>query len=98
MKRQLIAIIVMLAIGLQGSAVAFAGVALTQSDCVERKSCCPGGLHTASCCLDFCVAAIAIATAPVSAAWHGQSAPAAQLRISIFSSRDASPLIRPPIL
>jgi hypothetical protein len=98
MKRQLIAIIVMLAIGLQGSAIAFTGVELTQSDCAAHKSGCPSELHTAGCCLDFCVAAIAIATSPVSVAWGVHSASCTQLRISIFSSRDASPLIRPPIL
>jgi hypothetical protein len=107
MKRQLIALIMILAIGLQGSLTAFAaGTPLMQSDCqtsadsqdIAQKSCCPSGLHTAGCCQDACVAVIAIAASPASLAWYGRTAPPAQLRISTFFSRGDSPLIRPPIL
>jgi hypothetical protein len=107
MKRQLIALIMIFAIGLQGSLTAFAaGTPVMQSDCqtsadspnIAQKSCCQNGLHSLGCCLDACVAVIAIATSPVSLAWYGRAAPPAQLRISTFFSRGDSPLIRPPIL
>jgi len=107
MKRQLIALIMILAIALQGSLTAFAvGTAAMQSDCqtsadsqdIAQKACCPSGLHSVGCCLDSCVAVIAIATSPVSLAWYGRAAPPAQLRISTFFSRGDSPLIRPPII
>jgi hypothetical protein len=107
MKRQLIALIMILAIGLQGSLAAFAaGTPVMQADCqtsadsqdIAQKSCCPSGLHTAGCCQDACMAMIAIAASPVSLAWYGRTAPPAQLRISTFFSRGDSPLIRPPIL
>jgi hypothetical protein len=59
MKSQLIAVIVMLAIGLQGSVVAFAGTSpLMSTDCqtaaishsgASQDSCCPKGQHTMSC-------------------------------------------------
>jgi hypothetical protein len=106
MKHQLVALILMLAVGLQGSVIAFAGAQLMQSDCQStsdsqdfaHKSCCPNGIHTAGCCQDACVAVMAMAASPVSLAWYGGTAPAAQLRISTFFSRGDSPLIRPPIL
>lgn len=108
MKRQLIALIVMLAVGLQGSLVAFAAVApLNQSDCqiaaesradASRDSCCPNGLHTASCCLDVCLATAAVTVSPASLVWYGRTAPARQFHTTSFSSRGDSPLIRPPIL
>jgi hypothetical protein len=106
-KSQLITLIMILAIGLQGSLTAFAlGHRAMQSDCqtsadsqdIAQKSCCPSGLHSVGCCLDACVAVIAIATSPVSLAWYGRAALPAQLRISTFFSRGDSPLIRPPIL
>jgi hypothetical protein len=107
MKRQLVALIMMLAIGLQGSLTAFAaGPPAMQSDCqtsadsqdIAQKSCCPSGLHSVGCCLDACVAVIAIATSPVCLPWYGRAAPPAQLCISTFFSHGDSPLIRPPIL
>jgi hypothetical protein len=107
MKRQLIALIVMLAIGLQGSMVAFAAVApLMQPDCqistesqdVAHKSCCPSGLHAASCCLDACLAAVAITASPTILVWYRLKAPTLQFQTVSFSSRGDSPLIRPPIL
>jgi len=107
MKRQFITFVVMLAIGLQGSLIAFAGTAaLMQSDCqtsadsqdFAQKSCCPSGIHTASCCLDACLADVAIAASPASLAWYSGTVPVPQLRIAAFFSRGDSPLIRPPIL
>jgi hypothetical protein len=108
MKRQLIAVIVMFAIGLQGSLVAFAAASVSMpSDCAmlaasqsesSHKSCCPSGLHTASCCLDTCLATAAVAAPPAPLAWYGGAAPAVQFHMASFSSRGDSPLIRPPIL
>jgi hypothetical protein len=110
MKRQLIALIVVLAIGLQMSvaalAVAFPLVstgcqtaAISYSDPSE-ESCCPKSQHTTNCCLDACVAAVALAVtmAPQALSWHGRAAPAPQFRTTHFSSHGDSPLIRPPIL
>lgn len=105
--RQIIVLIVMLAVGLQGSVVAFASIAPPMlSDCqsasssqdVTHKSCCPSGVHTPSCCLDVCVAAIAISSSAVSVTAYGRNAPLTQLLISTFFSRGDSPLTRPPIL
>ena len=71
MKRQLTALILMLAMGMQSSLVAFAGVQpLMQSDCqtstdsvaAPHNSCCPdSGVHPAGCCLDACLAVGAVA-------------------------------------
>jgi len=110
MKRQFIAIIVMLAIGLQGSVVAFAGISsLMSTGCqtaanshpdASQDSCCPKGQHTMSCCLEACAGTVAGA-APVMAPalnWHGHAALLPQFRTTYFSSRGDSPLIRPPIL
>jgi hypothetical protein len=109
MKRQLIALIVILAIGLQGSLVAFAAAAtLMQSDCqttvqgqhAADKSCCPSGVHTTSCCSDACPAALAVVTtaSPAFLVWYCRTAPTLQLGTAAFFSRGDSPLIRPPIL
>jgi hypothetical protein len=106
-KRQLIALIVILALGLQGSLVAFAAASASMpSDCASsaasqdtsQKSCCPKGLHPASCCLDACVATVAVAMSPATLIWYRRTAPALQFRTASFSSRGDSPLIRPPIL
>jgi hypothetical protein len=110
MKRQLIAVIVMLAIGLQGSVVAFAGISpLMSTDCqsaavshsaASQDSCCPRGQHTMGCCLEACVGTVAgaVTTMPQALSWLG-SATLVPLFISTrFSSRGDSPLIRPPIL
>jgi hypothetical protein len=109
MKRQLIALVMILAIGLQGSLVAFAApVLLMQSDCqtsaqaqhAADKSCCPSGVHTRNCCADACPAAVAVAVAssPTSLICYSCSAPALRLGTSSFLSRGDTPLIRPPIL
>ncbi len=104
MKRQLVALIVMLALGLQGSLVALAAVAPQMADCQTSaesqgvlKSCCPGGLHTASCCLDACLSAVAVTVSPPLLVWYGHTVRSLLLRNPIFSSRGDSPLIRPPI-
>jgi hypothetical protein len=108
MKRQLIALMMILALGLQGSLVAFAAAPLMQSDCqtsaqsqdVADKSCCPRGVHTTSCCSDACPAALAAAVAASSTPliWDNRTAPALQFGTAFFLSRGDSPLIRPPIL
>jgi hypothetical protein len=108
MKRQLIALGMILAIGLQGSLVTFAApVLLMQSDCqtsargqhAADKSCCPS-VHTRNCCADACpaAAAVAIAFSPTSLICYSRSAPALRLGTSFFLSRGDTPLIRPPIL
>ena len=110
MKRQLIAFIVMLAIGLQGSVVAFAGISpLMSTDCqtavvahsdASQDSCCPKGQHTMSCCLEACVGTVAGAatTMPQALNWLGTPTLVPQFLSIRFSSRGDSPLIRPPIL
>ncbi len=107
MKRQLIALIMMLAIGVQGSVAAFAaGAPAMQTDCqtaaqnpnLDHKCCCPHGLHAASCCLDACTATVAVTGSPASLIWYRGSVPAPQFGHVAFVSRGDSPLIRPPIL
>src|SRR5579862_8443572 len=85
MKRQLIAFIVMLAIGLQGSVVAFAGISpLMSTDCqtalgshsdASQDSCCPKGQHTMGCCLEACVGTVAgaVTTLPQVQTWLGSA-------------------------
>jgi hypothetical protein len=109
MKRQLIALAMILAVGLQGSLTAFAaGIPVMQADCqtsaesqsVADKACCPSGAHTASCCSDACLAAAtaAVSASPTSLIWHNRTAPVLQVGAPAFFSRGDSPLIRPPIL
>jgi hypothetical protein len=110
MKRQLTALILMLAMGMQGSLVAFAAVQpLMQSDCqtptnsvvAPHNSCCPGGgSHLASCCLDAClaVAAVALPALPASLISYSRPTPERHFGTVNFFSRGDSPLIRPPIL
>jgi hypothetical protein len=110
MKRQLIALIVTLAIGLQGSLVAFAGISPSMStDCrtavssytdASQDSCCPKGQHSMSCCLEACTGTIAgaVTVIPQVLNWFGSTALLPQFRTAHFSSRGNSPLIRPPIL
>jgi hypothetical protein len=110
MRRQLIAVIVMLAIGLQGSVVAFAGISpLMSTDCqtaaishsgASQDSCCPKGHHTLSCCLEACVGTVAgaVTTSPQVLKWLGSAMQLPQFLSTRFSSRGDSPLIRPPIL
>jgi hypothetical protein len=110
MKRQLIALIVMLAIGLQGSVVAFAGISpLMSTDCqtslvsqavASQDSCCPKGQHAMGCCLEACVGTVACAvtTTPQVLNRVGSTTLLPQFLSTRFSSRGDSPLIRPPIL
>jgi hypothetical protein len=110
MKRQLIALFVMLAIGLQGSLVAFAGIfPLMSTDCqaavssytdASQDSCCPKGQHSMSCCLEACTGTVAgaVTVTPQVLNWLGSTALLPQFRTTHFSSRGNSPLIRPPIL
>jgi hypothetical protein len=107
MKPQLIAIIVMLALCLQGSHIAFAATSpLMPSECQSpsepqssiSQSCCPRDLHTTSCCLDACLTAVGVTVSPTSLIWCSRTTPALPFHTAIFSSRGDSPLIRPPIL
>jgi hypothetical protein len=110
MKRQLIAVIVMLAIGLQGSVVAFAGIfPLMSTDCqtaaishsgASQDSCCPKGQHTMGCCLEACVGTVAgaVTTMPQVLTSPKSETLVPQFLSTRFSSRGDSPLIRPPIL
>jgi hypothetical protein len=108
MKRELVVLILMIAIGLQGSLAAFAATSpLMSTDChttttalsdASQDSCCPKGQHAMRCCLDLCVSTIGAAVAPpIPLDWFAPSAPVMAARTSIFSSRGDSPLIRPPI-
>jgi|SRR5882757_8480403 len=107
MTRQFVALILMLAIGLQGSLAAFAAGAPGQSDCqttaeshagASHTSCCPSGSHMASCCLDACPTAVAVTASSAALVWHRRATSVLQLHTTTFSSRGDSPLIRPPIL
>lgn len=110
MKRQFIALIVMLAIGLQGPVVAFAGISpLMSTDCqvaavshsdASQDSCCPKGQRSVSCCLEACAGTVAgaVTVIPQVLNWLGSTTPPPQFRSTHFSSRGDSPLIRPPIL
>jgi hypothetical protein len=110
MKRQFIAFIVMLAIGLQGSVVAFARIfPLMSTDCqtaaiahsdASQDSCCPKGEHSMNCCLEACAGTVAgaITVIPQVLKRLGSTTLTSQFRSTHFSSRGDSPLIRPPIL
>jgi hypothetical protein len=104
MKRQLIAVILMLAVGLQGSIAAFAATSPSMStDCQSSSSdakdaCCPKGQFAMSCCLDLCLINVGVTVSPATLAWYVRPAAILPARISTFSSRGDSPLIRPPIL
>jgi hypothetical protein len=109
MKRPLLLWLILLAFSLQGSMAAFADVAPSMpSHCqtaadshsmTSHKHCCRDGLHTADCCPDACAAVVAIPVSPPSsAAWFGRSVLIPQGRMTRFSTRGDSPLIRPPIL
>jgi hypothetical protein len=110
MKRRLTALILMLAMGMQGSLVAFAAAQpLMQPDCqtstdsvaAPHNSCCPGsGARPASCCLDAClaVAAVALPAFPASLVSYARPTPERHFGTANFFSRGDSPLIRPPIL
>jgi hypothetical protein len=108
MKRQLIALIVMLAIGLQGSMQALAASALMTAACQtaalqshsSQDSCCAKGHQSMSCCLEACVGTVTgiVPTGPQGLNWIGFTTLVPQIGSTRFSSRGYSPLIRPPIL
>ena len=110
MKRRLFAIYLMLAISLQGSMVALAGIPpLMSTDCqtavvspstVSQDSCCPKGQHSMSCCLEACTGTVAgaVTATPQLLNRLAVATPLAQFLSTQFSSRGDSPLVRPPIL
>jgi hypothetical protein len=109
MKRQFLAAIVVLAIGLQGSMVAFAGISpLMSADCqtaaishadAAQDSCCPKGQYSVHCCLEACTGTVAGAVmTPQALNWLGSATLLLQFSSTDFFSRGDSPLIRPPIL
>jgi hypothetical protein len=108
MKREIIALILILAIGLQGSMAAFAATSpLMSADCqttaivhsdASQDSCCPKGQHAMSCCLDLCLSTVGATVSPVALALFAAPGELQVATSSIFSSRGDSPLIRPPIL
>jgi hypothetical protein len=108
MKRELIALVLMLAIGMQGSVAAFAATSpLVSTDCQSSavahsdasQDCCPKGPRAMSCCLDLCLSTVGAAvSSPPPLGWFALSGPVTAAKTSIFSSRGNAPLIRPPIL
>jgi hypothetical protein len=110
MKRQFIAVIVMLAIALQSSVVASAGISqMMSTDCqssvashsdTSQDSCCPKGQHAMGCCLEACLGTVAgaMTTIPQALDWLGSATLVQQFLSTRFFSRGDSPLIRPPIL
>jgi hypothetical protein len=108
MKRGLIALILMIAVGLQGSMAAFASTsprmssdcqttAMTHSD-ASQDSCCPKGQRAMNCCLDLCLSTGGATVSPIVLALFAAPAELQAATSSIFASRGDSPLIRPPIL
>ena len=109
MKRGLIALILILAVGLQGSMVALAATSpLMSSDCqtaaiahsdASQNSCCPKGQRAMSCCLDLCLSPVCAPMSPIAArTWFAPPLELLAIKSAIFSSRGDSPPIRPPIL
>ena len=109
MKRNFVALILMLAVTLQGSLLAFANAsAQMPSNCITlmastphtpQDACCSSVTHALMCCQDACPATAAVIgsfTAPL--IFYGRPVPALPIHTEIFSSRGESPLIRPPIL
>jgi hypothetical protein len=110
MNLRIIAVFLMLAIGLQGSVVAFAGISpLMSTHCQtaavspsasSQGSCCPKGQHSMSCCLEACTGTVAgaVTATPQALNWLVVTTRVPQFLSAQFSSRGDSPLIRPPIL
>jgi hypothetical protein len=108
MKRELIALILMIAFGLQGPITAFAATSQWMSgDCqttataysnASHDSCCPKGQRALSCCLDLCLSTVGATVSLIAPTWFSPPAILQAAESSIFSSRGDSPLIRPPIL
>jgi hypothetical protein len=104
MKRQLIALILMLAIGLEGSVAAFAVTSPAATDCqttahsgASQDSCCPSQ-RAVSCCLDLCLLTVGATISQTELTWFIPPSELMVLKPAIFSSRGDLPLIRPPIL
>ena len=104
MKRQLIALILMLAVGLQGSVAAFAATSPVATDCqtaahsgASQDSCCPSQ-RAVSCCLDLCLLTIGATVSQTALTWFIPPIELMVVKPAIFSSRGDSPLIRPPII
>jgi hypothetical protein len=97
-------LILMLAVCLQTAPVLFAASPQMPSECQtvpevhSDRSCCPAGVHTASCCLDACLMAASVSVSSLPLVWRGHSAFDPQFQDSAFSSRGDAPLTRPPIL
>ncbi|HEV7358342.1 MAG TPA: hypothetical protein VGN99_10145 [Steroidobacteraceae bacterium] len=108
MQRELIVLILMLAIGLQGSVAAFAATSpLMSTHCqttatapsdASQDSCCPKGQRAMSCCLDLCLSTVGTTVSPTALTWFAPPAKLQPVKSPSFSSRGDSPLIRPPIL
>lgn len=108
MKRELLALLVTLALLLQGSAAAFAAASPVMStDCrtiaaaradVSPEQCCPKGQHAMSCCLDLCASSVAMTMSPVPSGLPLVPTTVRAAKPPMFFSRSDSPLIRPPIL
>jgi hypothetical protein len=103
--RQFIALILMLAIGLEGSSAAFAATAPVSIDCqtkahsgAAQNSCCPNGQRPVSCCLDLCLLTVGATVSQVVPTWFIPPSESMVATPAIFSSRGDSPLIRPPIV
>ena len=106
MKRQLIAILVLLALVLQGPMATFASPsarATGDKACPmgisgsSAKSCCAHHAHVTSCCLDECASIIAMSLATPPLTWQAFSQPVLPSEKAALASRDDAPLIRPPI-
>jgi hypothetical protein len=82
----------------------FASVPQMASECQSDaqissdKSCCPTGIHIASCCIDACMMAASVSLGAIPLIWNGHFTFDLQFEDSPFRSRGDSPLIRPPIL
>jgi hypothetical protein len=108
MQRQLMILILVLAVGLQGSLAAFATASsLISADCQitaishssgPQDSCCAKSQHAMNCCLDQCLANVSVTVSPAGLIWYSRAAPALPVLPSSFSSRGDSPQVRPPIL
>lgn len=105
MKRQVIAILLLLALVLQGPVVAFASpsAAAAAQACPmgisdsSAKSCCTHHAHVMSCCLDECASVIAVPLATAYLTRQSFSQPVLASDKAALASREDAPLIRPPI-
>lgn len=104
MKRQMVAILVLLALVLQGSAAAFATPS-GGADAIctmgigdgSTQSCCTHHSHVTSCCLDECASVMAAPFATTHFTWIAFSPTVLPSNNAELVSREDAPLIRPPI-